>query len=86
MRKNTKVLPVKTNARKPLSLKTVLLPGCRVYGFLGSVAALAEIWSLTAIAIDRLKAIYHPLEKNKRLNKKDVSDEIRRLPFLNRDL
>ncbi|XP_059081871.1 rhodopsin, GQ-coupled-like [Tigriopus californicus] len=46
--------------------------GCRICGFVGTVGALAEIWSLTAIAVDRLKAIYHPLQKKKRLNKKEV--------------
>ncbi|TRY67584.1 hypothetical protein TCAL_08042 [Tigriopus californicus] len=46
--------------------------GCRICGFVGTVGALAEIWSLTAIAVDRLKAIYHPLQKKKRLNKKEA--------------
>ena len=52
-----------------------IFSGCRFYGFLGTVASLAEIWSLTAIAVDRFKAVYHPLERDKRLGTKAVSEK-----------
>ena len=46
--------------------------GCQIYGFNASVAALAEVWSLAAVALDRLQAIYHPLEAKKRITKRQV--------------
>ena len=47
--------------------------GCDIYGGLASIAALAEIWSLTLISIDRFQAIFHPLETEKRMTAVRVS-------------
>ena len=41
-------------------------------GFLGSVAALAEIWSLAAVSFDRFKGIHYPLDNQKRTTKVQV--------------
>ena len=46
--------------------------GCKVYGFAGSVAALAEIWSLVAVSWDRAQAINDPLDTSTRLRKSQV--------------
>ena len=46
--------------------------GCKVYGFVSTVAALAEIWSLAAVSCDRLQAILYPLDKHKRITKLQV--------------
>lgn len=46
--------------------------GCNLSGFLGTVGALAEIWSLTAVALDRFRAIKHPLESKKKMRIKTV--------------
>ena len=46
--------------------------GCQIYGFLGTISALAEIWSLTAVSIDRLQAIINPLDGHKRISKSQV--------------
>ena len=46
--------------------------GCQVYGFVSTVAALAEIWSLAAVSCDRLQAILYPLDKHKRITKLQV--------------
>ena len=48
------------------------LAGCQFYGFNASVAALAEIWSLTFVSFDRLSAIYYPLDRRKRITKSQV--------------
>ena len=37
-----------------------------------SVACLAEVWSLAAVACDRFRAVYYPLERGKRLTKLQV--------------
>ena len=46
--------------------------GCNAYGFVSSVAALAEIWSLSAVSFDRLQAIYHPLDAGRRIKTSQV--------------
>ena len=46
--------------------------GCDIYGTVASIAALAEIWSLALISIDRFQAIFHPLENEKRMNAAEV--------------
>ena len=46
--------------------------GCQLYGFVSTVAALAEIWSLAAVSCDRLQAILYPLDKHKRITKLQV--------------
>ena len=56
-----------------LILVLIELSGCQIYGFNSSVAALAEIWSLAAVSYDRSRAIYHPLDNEKRITKKQVS-------------
>ena len=59
-----------------VSLQNVLGPmmglwfgpiACKVYGLIASTAALAEIWTLTMISVDRCQAIFHPLETKKRM-------------------
>ena len=50
----------------------VITKGCQIYGFFGTVSALAEIWSLTAVSIDRLQAIINPLDAHKRISKSQV--------------
>ena len=47
--------------------------GCQTSGFLGSVAALAEIWSLAAVSFDRFKGIHYPLDNQKRTTNTQVS-------------
>ena len=42
------------------------------FGFLGSVAALSEIWSLSAVSFDRFKCVHHPLDAEKRITKSEV--------------
>ena len=44
-----------------------------------SVACLAEVWSLAAVACDRFRAVYYPLERGKRLTKLQVAKKIRDL-------
>jgi hypothetical protein len=56
-----------------LSLDLFFFLGCQLYGFFGTAGALAEIWSLCAITLDRSQAILHPLDTNKRLNTSQVS-------------
>jgi len=46
--------------------------GCRASGFLSTTAALAEVWSLAAVSLDRLLSIYYPLDKRKRITKSQV--------------
>ena len=46
--------------------------GCYVYGVISTTAALAEVWSLAAVSLDRALAIYHPLNPNKRFTKSQV--------------
>ena len=50
----------------------IALLGCKMYGFVSSTAALAEIWSLSAISYDRLNTIMYPLNRAKRLKKYQV--------------
>ena len=50
-----------------------LFSGCQVSGFLGSVAVLAEIWSLAAVSFDRFKGIHYPLNNLKRTTNNQVS-------------
>ena len=51
----------------------IFVAGCQLYGFFGTTGALAEIWSLCAITLDRAQAIIHPLDTNKRLNTSQVT-------------
>jgi len=64
-----------------VSLQNVLGPmlgiwfgaiGCKVYAFITSTAALAEIWTLTLVSVDRCQAIFHPLETKKRMTSVQV--------------
>ena len=50
----------------------VLCTGCQINGFLGSVGALSEIWSLCAVSLDRFKGVHHPLNSEKRITKFQV--------------
>lgn len=47
--------------------------GCKIYGTLSSMAALAEIWTLTIVSIDRAQAIFHPIDTKKRMSSAQVS-------------
>ena len=46
--------------------------GCKVYAFITSTAALAEIWTLTLVSVDRCQAIFNPLETKKRMTSVQV--------------
>jgi len=46
--------------------------GCEVYGFWGTLGALGEIWSLSAITYDRYQSILYPLNTSKRLGTNQV--------------
>lgn len=48
--------------------------GCKIYGFVASTAALAEIWTLSLVSIDRCQAIFHPLEARKRMSSVQVTN------------
>ena len=48
------------------------IAGCRASGFISTTAALAEVWSLAAVSLDRLLSIYYPLDKRKRITKSQV--------------
>ena len=50
----------------------LVLAGCEATGFIGSVGAFAEIWSLTAVSYDRFLATNYPLQTWKRINKSQV--------------
>lgn len=47
--------------------------GCKIYGCISTIAALAEIWTLTLVSVDRFQAIFHPLETKKRMSSVKVS-------------
>ena len=49
--------------------------GCKLSGFVGSVASLAEIWSLSAVSFDRFKGVLYPLNNEKRITKSQVNFE-----------
>ena len=53
--------------------------GCKIYGFVSSTAALAEIWSLAAISYDRLQTILYPLNNLKRIKKSQVTINLRKI-------
>ena len=55
-----------------LGFITLALIGCKVYAFITSTAALAEIWTLTLVSVDRCQAIFHPLETKKRMTSVQV--------------
>ena len=46
--------------------------GCKIYGTISSMAALAEIWTLTIVSVDRAQAIFHPIETKKRMRSGQV--------------
>ena len=48
------------------------IAGCRASGFFSTTGALAEVWSLAAVSLDRLLSIYYPLDKRKRITKSQV--------------
>ena len=50
----------------------ITMIGCYVYGVISTTAALAEVWSLAAVSLDRALAIYHPLNPYKRFTKSQV--------------
>ena len=49
-----------------------LIKGCQTSGFLGSIAALSQIWSIAAVAFDRFKGIHYPLDAQKRTTNAQV--------------
>ena len=50
--------------------------GCNVNGFTGSVAALSEIWSLSAVSFDRFKCVHNPLNRSKQIKTSEVKISI----------
>ena len=48
------------------------ISGCQVSGFFGSVAALAQIWSIAAVSYDRCRGIHNPLSTHKRTTNAQV--------------
>ena len=46
--------------------------GCQISGVLGTIAALSEIWSLSAVSFDRFIGIQYPLSAQKRTSKVQV--------------
>ena len=46
--------------------------GCNFGGFLGTVAALSEIWSLSVVSLDRFRYIHYPLQYEKKITKSQV--------------
>ena len=46
--------------------------GCQTAGFMGSVAALSEIWSLSVVSYDRYSGVCYPLNPEKRFSKSQV--------------
>ena len=46
--------------------------GCKIYGTISSMAAFAEIWTLTIVSIDRAQAIFHPIDTKKRMSSAQV--------------
>ena len=50
--------------------------GCNINGFVGSVAALSEIWSLSAVSFDRFKCVHNPLNRSKRIKTSEVKISI----------
>ena len=48
------------------------MKGCQIYGFTATISSLAEIWSLTAVSVDRLQSIMNPLNAQKRISKSQV--------------
>ena len=48
------------------------MKGCQISGFMGSTAALSEIWFLAAVSYDRFSGIHHPLDTQKRTSNKQV--------------
>ena len=65
-----------------LSYYICFIKGCQIYGFTATISSLAEIWSLTAVSVDRLQAILNPLNAQKRISKSQVL----MLEFLGRNL
>ena len=49
-----------------------IIKGCQTSGFLGSIAALSQIWSIAAVAFDRFKGIHYPLDAQKRTTNAQV--------------
>lgn len=47
--------------------------GCKIYGFVSSSAALAEIWSLASISFDRFLTILYPLNTQKRIKRSQAN-------------
>ena len=47
--------------------------GCSVFGGFGTLSGLCEIWTITAIAFERCRAISTPLTMARRLNNMQVS-------------
>ena len=64
----------KTIEYKACKLMSIIVTmiGCYVYGVISTTAALAEVWSLAAVSLDRALAIYHPLNPYKRFTKSQV--------------
>ena len=48
------------------------LLGCQIAGFMGSVAALSEIWSLSVVSYDRYCGVCYPLHPEKKISKSQV--------------
>ena len=57
-------------------LMIMTFTGCNINGFVGSVAALSEIWSLSAVSFDRFKCVHNPLNRSKRIKTSEVKISI----------
>ena len=53
----------------------IIIVGCRLYGFFGTMASLAEIWSLSFVSLDRLRSIYYPLQNHMQIKSSQVSEQ-----------
>ena len=51
----------------------LIFEGCNISGFVGSIAALSEILSLTAVSFDRFLVTNNPLRVQKQFSKAQVS-------------
>ena len=51
----------------------LIFEGCNISGFVGSIAALSEILSLTAVSFDRFLVTNNPLNVQKQFSKAQVS-------------
>ena len=87
---NTNIIYTKLFSFKHFFIKTEVcrdtnpsfsILGCQASGFLGSVAALAQIWSIAAVSYDRFKGIHYPLDSQKRMTNTQVHSGFHILPL-----